>query len=407
MQNPDNTIRIPSLCGAAGSLILSLLLTLSPSGCDSQAKQNPPKADASAPEAEREVPSGSEASPEAGRETAGPPIDKQSCEASTSAPTCDPGRASATITRAAGGPLLAKVTATSGGCQADACATGCETISVYDPLAQPGGPACQLLVTAVDGRVQLVQLSIVQNPSPTYACCDVLGKPAWVALNPASLSPASVSVRFDATDGGITIIDAKPDTAAPDAAQSDAGAIGIAVDSSSGSGLDGLPSAPDVFTEQQACLASTDVTPCDPAVPATTVRSATGQPYLTKVEVMSGSCAGSSCSSGCASLNVSGSINQYAGATCDILVTLVGGSTQAFHLVVVPNTSPSYLCCGYPLPPHNGLWTTLDPFVLGYPVVVMPPGWDGGAITVDAANTVPPVGWDGGAVAVDVPPLRF
>jgi hypothetical protein len=407
MQNRDNTIRIPSLCGASGTLVLSLLLTFSPSGCDSQAKQNPPWADASAPEAGREAPSVPEVGPEAGHETAGPPIDKQSCEASTSAPTCDPGRASATITRAAGGPLLAKITVTSGGCQADACATGCETISVYDPLAQPGGPTCQLLVTSVDGRVQLVQLSVVQNLSPTYACCDVLGEPAWVALNPASLSPASVSVRFDATDGGIAIIDANPDAAAPDAAQSDAGAIGIAVDSSSGSGLDGLPSAPDVITEQQACLASTDVTPCDPAVPATTVRSATGQPYLTKVEATSGSCAGSSCSAGCATLNVSGSTNQYAGATCDILVTLVGGSTQAFHLVVTPNTSPSYTCCGYPLPPHNGLWTTLDPFVLGYPLVVMPPGWDGGAITVDAANTVPPVGWDGGAVPVDAPPPRF
>jgi len=75
--------------------------------------------------------------------------------------------------------------------------------------------------------------------------------------------------------------------------------------------------------------------------------------------------------------------------------------------VVAPNPSPSYACCGYPLPPHSGIWTALDPFVLDYPVVVMPPGWDGGAITLDAASTVPPVGWDGGAALVDTPPLRF
>jgi hypothetical protein len=85
------------------------------------------------------------------------------------------------------------------------------------------------------------------------------------------------------------------------------------------------------------------------------------------------------------------------------VVTLTDGSQQTFDLVVASNPAPNYRCCGYPLAPNHGVWTALDPLVLGHPLVAMPPGWDGGAITPDAAVWLS----DGGAAPVDSPPARF
>jgi len=143
---------------------------------------------------------------------------------------CDPGSPVAEITRAAGGPLLAKVAVTSGGCQASACSTGCESISVYGGSAQIGGPACQLTVTTVDGRTQSVQLSVVQNPSPTYACCDVMGRSDGVALDPTIMSPATVSVNFEGTDAGFYFGDGGLDGGSPEPPSSDAGTTGMGFD---------------------------------------------------------------------------------------------------------------------------------------------------------------------------------
>ncbi len=149
---------------------------------------------------------------------------------------------------------------------------------------------------------------------------------------------------------------------------------------------DGKPDAYVTPTDEQSCLAATGVLACDPGVASATVRSAMGGTALAKVEVTSGACSGATCS-GCNSLTVHGSASQYAGATCDLLITTLDGSKQVAQIAVIANPSPSYMCCGYPLPPNSGRWTAIDPLAFSLSTVLVTAAMDGG---------MPPI-IDGGA----------
>ena len=133
--------------------------------------------------------------------------DEASCLAATKVPVCDPAASQVTISRATGGPLLAKVTPKSGPCIGASCDKGCEALVVTEsphvPLAP--GDTCSLLVTSTDGRSQTVEVSLVANPSPSYWCCGypLDGRGMWVATNPVIWSPSSILVDF-AGDGGAT-----------------------------------------------------------------------------------------------------------------------------------------------------------------------------------------------------------
>jgi hypothetical protein len=139
-------------------------------------------------------------------------------------------------------------------------------------------------------------------------------------------------------------------------------------------------------TNEQSCLAATGVLICDMGVASATVRSAAGGIVLTKVEVTSGACSGATCSA-CNSLTVYGSASQYAGATCDLLITTSDGSKQTARIAVIANPSPSYMCCGYPLPPNPGRWTAIDPLAFSPSTFLVAAAIDGG---------MPPI-IDGGA----------
>ena len=374
MKKHDKRIRTSSLLCEVSAL--PLLLCLSLSGCGSGGGQSPVKHDANAPEAKPEVASG----PEAGPETAGRPTTQEACVAAANVTPCDPSVSSTTISRAPGGPLLAAVTVTRGTCQANTCVSGCEVISVYSQAAAIG-ETCDLRVTAIDGRTQAVQITVVANPLPTHMCCGYPLAPnpgLWVVLDPVRFSPSSVVVDFAAStlDGGTLPIDggvdgggwldtAGPDTVAPD----------MTVDA---------PPAPDTKsdayvtpTDEQSCLAATGVLTCDLGVPSATVRSTTGSSLLTKVEVTSGACSGAACSA-CNSLTVYGSTSQYAGATCDLLITTWDGSKQAARIAVIANPSPSYMCCGYPLPPNPGRWTAIEPLAFSPGTILVAAAIDGG-----------------------------
>ena len=199
----DPMLRSQSRPRAAGALPIVLCLALS--GCGSSDEQAPGDRDASTVETKPELASG----PEAGPETPWSPTNPQECAAASNVGPCDPGVPSATITRAPGGPLLASVTVTSGACQTNTCASGCEAIGVYSQAAAIGA-TCDLQATAIDGRTQSIRLTVVANPSPTYACCgspQVLSPRQWVPLNPAIFSPSSVVVDFAALtlDGGAPV----------------------------------------------------------------------------------------------------------------------------------------------------------------------------------------------------------
>jgi len=213
MQKHDKMIRSPSRPRAAGALPIVLCLVLS--GCGSSDEQTLGNRDASTVETKPELASG----PEAGPETPGSPTNAQECAAATHVGVCDPGTPSATIQHAPGGPLLAAVTVTSGACQTNTCASGCESIGVYSQAATIGA-TCDLQATAMDGRTQSIRLAVVANPSPTYACCgspQVLSLRQWVPLNPALLSPTLVVVDFTALtlDGGAAPVDSGTDGGTP------------------------------------------------------------------------------------------------------------------------------------------------------------------------------------------------
>jgi hypothetical protein len=152
------------------------------------------------------LPSGSEAGPDV------PvlPSDPESCAKAPNVPVCEPGAAIATISSATGGSLLAKVS--SGLCVAT-CSSGCALITVLDTLS-PVGATCDLEVTSMDGRIQSVRLTVVQNPVPVPACCSNSAAPYsghWVDLDPTTFSPSSVVVDFS-LDGGVPSADSGIDS---------------------------------------------------------------------------------------------------------------------------------------------------------------------------------------------------
>jgi len=375
MPIPDKFVAITSSSWQACALpIVALLL----SGCGRGHATAKP--DAGKPDADN-TGSGADTSPgpEAGPEVSVFPADPESCARATNVSECLFGIASATISSAAGEPLLAKIVVTNGPCSsADSCTLGCTSI-VVDSSSANIGSTCDLEVTARDGRSQSVRLTIVKNPSPYYTCCGGLSMSAtssglWVALNPTTFSPSSVVVDFAPPDAGAPIVDSgtdsgsTADTASPDVERIldkiDAGTDVLPVP-------DGMPDAYALPTDEQTCLKSTNVPQCGLSAASTTVSSATAGLLLAKVEVTAGSCSAGACAAGCAAIGVYGTANLYAGATCDLLVTAMDGRKQSLRLTVAANPSPSYMCCGYPLPPNSGLWTQTNPTVFSpSPVVV-------------------------------------
>lgn len=194
MPIPDKFVAITSSLWQVRALpaVLALLL----SGCGSS--QSPARPDAGAAPAP---------GPEAGPEAAVFPTDPESCARSTILSECLFGRAGATISSAAGGPLLAKIAVTDGPCSADSCASECASIVVYS--AANVGSTCDLEVTATDGRSQSVRLTVVRNPAPHYTCCCGSSPSScqWAVLDPTTFSPNFVVVDFAPLDASAPIVD--------------------------------------------------------------------------------------------------------------------------------------------------------------------------------------------------------
>ena len=133
-----------------------------------------------------------------------PPTDPASCAKATNVLECLPGLAMATVSSAAGGPLLSNVEVTSGPCRPAACSSGCTSLTIQGPGATAGS-TCDLQVTATDGRSQSVHLSAIANPTPNYACCGNGPPPnsggLWVILTPTVFWPNLIAITF-AADGG-------------------------------------------------------------------------------------------------------------------------------------------------------------------------------------------------------------
>jgi hypothetical protein len=396
-----------SLGAQAFPIITALLL----SGCGNGHKQGPAKPDAGkadsgadvspGPEAGPEVlvlPAGPEAGPdvsvlpagpEAGPEVSVPPTDPESCAKATTVPTCEPGAAIATISSAAGAPLLAKIAVTSGLCIGNACPSGCASLSVLGGTSQVGS-TCDLEVTSMNGRSQSVRLNVVQNPAPAYACCSYSGAPYsghMVALDPTTFSPSTAVVDF-AVDGGVSSRDGGSSDGT-DAANGDTGSIDASVDVSPGQ-----DTGPDVYvrpSDQPSCVKATNVPSCSGPGPAyATVSAAPGGPLMARIQVTSGSCSAYECFSECSTLVVQGNTNQSIGATCDLLITSTDGHSQSVRITVVQNPSAGYLCCGYPLAPYTGTWVTLDPVTFSPSLVVVDFGGSGGEPALDGgARDVP------------------
>jgi hypothetical protein len=250
--------------------------------------------------------------------------------------------------------------------------------------------SCDLLVTAVDARTQSVRLTMVPNPSPTYACCGSPQVPQpgmWVALDPIVLSPSSVVVSFSSSDGGAKIDGggAMPDGGTGGVMDAHA----IEVDPYPWSITDADPKH-DLYTptptDEQSCVQATGVLPCEAGGTTMLIRAATPGTLFIKAEVTSGSCgvAGSVCYGGCESLTIFQGLAQSLGSTCDLLVTFWGGGEQTVHLELVANPSPSYMCCGYPLPPNPGRWIALDPLLFSPSQIFLSSPVDGGPGGIDA-----------------------
>ncbi len=134
-------------------------------------------------------------------------------------------------------------------------------------------------------------------------------------------------------------------------------------------------------TNEQTCVQSTGVLPCEAGGTTMLIRAATPETFFLKAEVTSGSCgvAGAPvCYGGCDSLTIFQGISQALGSTCDLLVTFLGGGEQRVHLELVANPSPTSMCCGYPQPPNTGRWVTLDPLRFAPSQVVLGSPMDGG-----------------------------
>ena len=113
------------------------------------------------------------------------------------------------------------------------------------------------------------------------------------------------------------------------------------------------------------------------------VTSATGGPLLTAVRVTSGWCTPDMCStwgsSSCSSLHVSTTDRTPSvGATCDLVAVATDGRSQSFRITVVQSDTAFTQCCGYPLPPYSGIWTTYTPMGFDNTNVVVDFGRDAG-----------------------------
>jgi hypothetical protein len=380
MHKHDKKIMLMSQSWRIGAASLIAWLAL---GCGRSSSSSPSRPDAAAREAQPEVASG----PETGPEAAPWPNDPASCAAYAYPAICDPGPAMARIESVDGGPSLASVVVASPSpCLVNGCASGCGSVEVVN-LSGGAGDSCDLIVTASDGRSQSVQLTLVENPKPWYSCCQVMGKPAWIAMDPVVFAQWSVMVDFPA-DGGVSPADGGSDRGGLDTA--DVGGP-AAVDLGPGeTARDTVPPpedkrdayvSPIMPTDPESCSAATGVPHCDPGAPTAIVRAA-GTAQLTKVEATSGGCSGSSCASGCESLLVYGSLSQMIDATCDLLATFLDGGQQIVHLTVVSNPSPRYACCGYPQPPYQGTWTAVDRLTFSPNSVVVGSVVDAGAVEV-------------------------
>jgi hypothetical protein len=219
----------------------------------------------------------------------------------------------------------------------------------------------------MDGRKQSVRLTLVQNPSPVYACCSYSGAPSsghWVAISPASFSPTSVVVDFS-LDAGVPIADSGTDSISkPDMVSLDADKVADRIDT----GVD-VPPVSDAYsdayvvpTDEQTCVKSTNVPRCGVATPYAAVSATDGQ-ALAKVEVTAGACSASSCASECSSISVYGTSSLGPGATCDFVVTATDGRKQSLRLTAIANPASVYTCCGYPLAPYTGQWVSMNPTV--------------------------------------------
>ena len=392
MEKHDKLVSTMS-CSLAAH-VLPLITALVLSGCGTSDKQSPAKPDAGKADTGVNVSPGPEAGPEvvdlpagpeAGTEVSIPTTDPDACAKAATVPVCEPGAAIATISSAAGAPLLAKIAVTSGLCIGASCPSGCTSLSVLDSISQVGS-ICDLEVTAMDGRSQSVRLNVVQNPAPVYACCSYSGTPYsghLVALDPTAFSPSSVVVDF-AVDGGVSSQDGSGGDGA-DAANRDTVSADSSVDVSPGQ-----DTGPDVYvrpSDQPSCVKATDVPQCDGSGPAyATVSSAPGGPLMARIQVTSGSCSAYECFSECSTLVVQGSTNQSIGATCDLLITSTDGRSQSVRITVVQNPSASYACCGYPLAPYTGMWVTLDPVTFSPSLVVVAFADGGGEPTLDGGG---------------------
>ena len=129
-------------------------------------------------------------------------------------------------------------------------------------------------------------------------------------------------------------------------------------------------------------MQATGVLPCESGGTTTTtlIRATPGTLFL-KAEVASGGCsvAGSTCWGGCDSLTIFQGMGQTLGSTCDLTVSFWGGGETSVHLELVANPSPSFLCCGYPLPPYQGRWIALDPLWFSPGGIVLTSPVDGGS----------------------------
>jgi hypothetical protein len=388
MEERDNSIRMRSCWGWVGSVPLFLAFLVS--GCgDGDAPLL--TGDASAREVGPDVASGWEA----GREAVAAPTDPETCAATASVSPCSPGLASATITRSPASPLLAAVTVTRGGCRAETCVVGCESIRVLAGGNMVGGESCELLVSAVDGRTQLYQIAMVPNPSPTYACCgspQVLQPGMWVALDPFVLSPSSVVVSFPSLDGGTTLDGAGATLDGNGQLPMDGG---IVPTDGRDSSVDVKYSIQDVRyevhipttppTDEPSCLQATGLLQCYIRA-GMDIRAGTPGTLLTKVEVTSGSCgvAGSTCYGGCERFSIFQGPEQTLGSSCDLRVMFWGGGEQTVHVELVTNPSPSYRCCGDPLPPNQGRWVAGNPLLFAPSEILVSSPIDGGPGGIDA-----------------------
>jgi hypothetical protein len=66
------------------------------------------------------------------------------------------------------------------------------------------------------------------------------------------------------------------------------------------------------------------------------------------------------------------------GATCDLVAVATDGRSQSFRITVVQSDTAFTQCCGYPLPPYSGVWTTYTPLGFDNTNVVVDFGRDGG-----------------------------